>query len=237
VGNNTCIGALRNIKENSIIYFVFNDTGSHSILEYYCETKVIEPIFSPFTRGAITFTTDFLGFTLNNKIHSANVLDDILTWVDNNVSPRKINKKSAKAFMNGTPASADVFPYSDLIATGTNAEKMQFIEFIKYKPAEEPIIELRYDSSRLTNYLQEKMIQVMYRYIYEDNETSRWSDGSYISLPFGTENINGTFANTIANNYLRVIFNTGHPTVKAIDLAFRFGNVGVWAGYKAGHSF
>lgn len=226
-GNNTCIGSLRNIKENSIIYFVYNDLGNHSILEFYCETRTIEVIFAP--DAALGFTTNFLGFTLENKIHSANIIDDILTWTDNNVSPRKINKKSAKAFMNSTPPSADVFPYSSLIATGTEAQKLQFIEFIKYKPPFQPVSELRFDSSRKTNYLQEKMVQVIYRYIYDDDEYSRWSDGSYVSLPYGTENINGTFANSVANNYLRAIFNTGHPTVKAIDLAFRFGNTGTWA--------
>ena len=95
-GDNTCIGTLRNIKANSIIYFVFNSLKNHSILEYKCDTKVIEPILIPV--ASIPFTTEFLGFTKENKIHSANVIDDILLWTDNNVSPRKINIKELKTF-------------------------------------------------------------------------------------------------------------------------------------------
>lgn len=148
-GNNTCIGALRNIKENSIIYWVYNDLNNHSILEYYCETKTILPILEPFTLGSLVFTTEFLGFTLGNKIHSANIIDDLLFWVDNNVSPRQINKKSARAFLNQTAPSADVFPYSDVIATGTTEQRIQFLETIKYKPQSQPLIELDFDPARL----------------------------------------------------------------------------------------
>lgn len=229
-GNNTCIGSLRNIKENSIIYFVYNDIGNHSILEYYCETKTILPILAPFSITGLTFTTDFLGFTLENKIHSANIIDDLLFWVDNNVSPRQINKKSARAFMNQTPPSADVFPYNNIIATSSvPAQKLQFIEAIKYKPQTQPLIELGFDPTRKTNYIKELMIQVKYRYIYLDNERSRWSDGSYVSLPENDENVNGVFYNSTANNFLRVFYNLGHPNVKAVELAFRFGNTEAWA--------
>jgi hypothetical protein len=226
-GDNTCIGSLRNIKANSIIYFVFNSLNNHSILEYKCDTKVIEPILIPV--ASIPFTTEFLGFTKDNKIHSANVIDDILLWTDNNVSPRKINIKRAKDFLAQLPPSSITTPYDNLIATGTANQKIQFVESIKYKPLAQPSIGMGFDQTKKTNYLREKMIQAKYRYIYDDNEYSRWSDGSYVTLPQDTENIYGTFYNTVANNYAEVIFNTGHPTVKAIDIAFRFGNTGVWA--------
>jgi hypothetical protein len=228
-GENTCIGTLRNIKENSIIYFLYNSLGNHSILEYLCETKTIQPILVPFTLGSLVFNTSFLGFTKENKIHSANILDDILTWTDNNVSPRKINKKRAYDFIQQLPPSATNIPYDNLIATGTDAQKVQFIEFIKYKPFEEPTVEPKYNPSKKTNYIREKMIQVKYRYIYDDNEYSRWSDGSYVTTPSPNENVVGLFSDSSSFNYVAVTLNTGHPTVKAIDVAFRFGNTGIWA--------
>jgi hypothetical protein len=227
-GENTCIGTLRNIKQNSIIYFLYNSIGNHSILEYFCETKTIEPILVPFTLGSLVFDTSFLGFTKENKIHSANILDDILTWTDNNVSPRKINKKRAYDFIQQLPPSAINIPYNNLIATGTNNQKIQFIEFIKYKPLAEPFAGLGFNPDKLTNYIKNKMIQVKYRYIYDDNEYSRWSDGSWVTLPQGTETYLGINSNTVANNKVIVTLNTGHPTVKAIDVAFRFGNLGIW---------
>lgn len=225
-GDNTCIGSLRNIKANSIIYFVFNSLNNHSILEYKCDTKVIEPILIPV--ASIPFTTEFLGFTKDNKIHSSNVIDDILMWTDNNVSPRKINIKRAKDFLAQLPPSSITTPYDNLIATGTAAEKIQFIESIKYKPYSEPAIGLGYDPNRRTNYIREKMIQAKYRYIYDDNEYSRWSDGSFVTLPTNAENINGTSSAATENNYAAVVVNTGHPTVKSIEIAFRFGNTDVW---------
>lgn len=226
-GNNTVIGSLRNIKENSIIYWVYNDDGNHSILEYYCLTKVIEPILEP--KPSINFTTEFLGFTLENKIHSSFILDDILGWTDNNVSPRKINKKRAKDFLNQLTPSAENIPYSNLLATGTLEQKLQFIEFIQWKPIEISRIEMDYDPTRNTNYLTEKMVQMKYRYIYDDNEVSRWSDGTTISLPTGQENANGVVTLKTDNNFVRAWINTGHPRVKQIDVAFKFGDRGIWA--------
>jgi hypothetical protein len=228
-GENTCIGTLRNIKQNTIIYFLYNSIGNHSILEYFCETKTIQPILVPFTLGSLVFDTSFLGFTKEYKIHSANIIDDILTWTDNNVSPRKINKKRAYDFIQQLPPSAINIPYNNLIATGTEAQKIQFIEFIKYKPFEEPAVEPKYNPSKKTNYIREKMIQVKYRYIYDDNECSRWSDGSYTTRPSPNENAIGLFSDSASFNYVAVTLNTGHPTVKAIDVAFRFGNTGIWA--------
>ena len=222
-GDNTCIGSLRNIKANSIIYFVYNSLGNHSILEYMCETKIVEPILTPV--ASIPFTTNFLGFTKENKIHSSNIVDDILTWTDNNVSPRKINVKSAKEFLAQLPPSAATHPYDNLIATGTDAQKVQFIEFIKYKPSIPPSIESLFNPARKTSYIKEKMIQAKYRYIYDDNEYSRWSTGSITSYP-GLENATGELPNS--NNYIKVGYNTGHPTVREIEIAVRFGNTGVW---------
>jgi hypothetical protein len=227
-GNNTVIGTLRNIKENSIIYFVFNDLLNHSILEYKCLDKIVEPILEP--RASIGFTTEFLGFTIENKIHSANILDDILTWTDNNVSPRKINKKRAKDFLNQLTPSADNIPYDNLLATGTFEEKVQFIELIKYKPQRAiSTIETDYDPTRNTNYIINRMVQMKYRYIYDDNEISRWSDATPFTLPVGGENANGTISLKTNNNFVRCYVNTGHPTVKNIDVAFRFSDRGIWA--------
>lgn len=225
-GNNTCIGTLRNIKENTIIYFIFNDIGNHSILEYYCLDKIVEPILEP--RASIGFTTEFLGFTIENKIHSCSILDNILTWTDNNVSPRKINKKRAKDFLNQLTPSAENIPYDNLLATGTLEQKLQFIEFIKYKPQPFGFIETGYDPTRNTNYIVNQMLQMRYRYIYDDFETTRWSDATTVSLPVGQENANGTISLKTANNYVRCFVNTGHPTVRAIDVAFRFGDRGIW---------
>jgi hypothetical protein len=231
-GRNKCIGALRDIKRNAVINFVWNENGDHSILHYFCETNVIEEILAPKAALPITnipFTTNFLGFTEFNKIHSSNILDDILTWTDGNVSPRKINIKRAKDFMLQLISSFVNIPYDNLIATGTDSQKIQFIDSIKYAPVNKTAIALGTDTTRKTNFIRNSMIQVIYRWVYDDNEKSRWSTGSYVSLPANQENAAGMFTNSVTNNYLSATYNTGHPTVKAVDIAFRFSNLGTWS--------
>lgn len=227
-GRNKCIGSLKDIKRNAVIFFVFNELGNHSILHYFCATNTIEPIFLPFTTGSITFTTNFLGFTEFNKIHSSDIIDDILIWTDNSVPMRKINIQRAKDFMNQLAPSAANDPYSNLIATGTDEQKIQFIQAIKYPPLEKPTHILSYDIQRKTSLIRGAMIQVRYRWLYDDNEPSTWSTGSYTSLPFGEENANGLFVQTSANNVLIITINSGHPTVKKIEVAFRFSNTSDW---------
>lgn len=234
-GNNKCIGSLKDIKRNAIIYFVFNDLGNHSILHYLCATNTIEPIFIP--KQVIipvpvphteNFTTDFLGFTEFNKIHSSNIIDDILLWTDNNVPPRKINIQYAKDFLNGVSPTPSQRTYSEQLAIGIDRVKQQFVNAIKYAPVDKPTHQLGYDPARKTNFIRGFMIQCRYRWIYDDNEPSRWSTGSYVSQPIDDENINGPFADTNANNFLEVTVFSGHPTVRQIEVCFRFNNNSEW---------
>lgn len=225
-GNNTCIGAIRDIQRNAIIYFVYNDQGGHSILHYFCGTNTIEAILEPSL--TIPFTTDFLNFQKLSKIHSANIINDILLWTDNFNPPRKINIKRAKDFMLQLTPSAINTPYNNLIATGTLEEKLEFIDWIKRPNLYQPTLELLFNPDRKTNFIKNKMIQVRYRYLYDDNEPSVWTTGSEVTLPFNQENVLGIYAVTTANNYIRVTYNSGHPTVKQIEIAFRFDNSGAW---------
>lgn len=239
-GRNKCIGAVRDIKRNAIIYFIWNENDNHSILHYMCTTKTIEEIFFP--RIVITwsgtipipvnFTTSFLGFTEFNKIHSANVMDDLLLWcdgvADDSNHPRKTNIKRAKDFMNGLQPSATDTPYSPLLATSTLNVKLPFINSIKYPPLFPPTTVLGTNENISTNFIRNRMVQVSYRYVYDDNEKSRWSVASQISLPRRQENRQGLIASNVYNNYLTITVNTGHPTVKKIDVAVRFNNTSVW---------
>lgn len=225
-GQNKVIGTLEDIKRQAIIYFVWNAQGNHAIMHFMIKTRTIEPILQ--RKDSIPFVTDFLAFTEQNKIHSSNIVDDILTWTDDNVSPRKINIKRAKDFMNQLTPSFINTPYSNLIATGSLDQKLQFIESIKYAPTVKPVVELGNDPDRKTNYLKEKMVQFRYRWVYDDKEKSTWSTGSYITLPDGEENVLGSFNDPSANNYVDVTVQTGHPTVTEIDIAVRFGNLGAW---------
>lgn len=225
-GNNTCIGAIRDIQRNAIIYFVFNDQGNHSILHYFCGTGVIEAILEPSL--TIPFTTDFLNFQKLSKIHSANIINDILLWTDNFNPPRKINIKRAKDFMLQLTPSAINTPYNNLIATGTLEERLEFIDAIKRPSLRQPVTELGFDATKLTNFILNRMIQVRYRYIYDDNEKSIWFTGSAVTLPQGQEGPFGPYTTPSANNYIDVFYDSGHPTVASIDICFRFDNIGVW---------
>lgn len=225
-GDSTCIGAIRDIQRNAVIYFLYNSNGNHCILHYFCATNTIEAILAP--EATIPFTTDFLNFQKLSKIHSANIINDILLWTDNFNPPRKINIKRAKDFLLQLTPSAVNTPYNNLIATGSLEQKLEFIDAIKRPSLRQPTTELGFDGTRATNFILNKMIQVRYRYIYDDNEKSVWFTGSAVTLPTGQENAFGPFSVPSANNYVDVFYDSGHPTVASIDIAFRFDNIGIW---------
>lgn len=94
-GLNTEIGSVENRVRNSIIYFVHNSLDEHTILEFESLTETIYEL----ARG------EHLNFDLNNRIHSAKVVDGkLLYWTDGKVyrdsiegnRPRKLNIDKAR---------------------------------------------------------------------------------------------------------------------------------------------
>lgn len=220
-GTNTRIGSTSG--NGTVIYFIKNTLGNHSILEFTSATETILPILAPINN----FTTNFLDF--DSLIHSADLFDGNLTWTDNDNPPRHLEVARAKAFMTGATPTQTVFPYDSLLATGTTAQKEQFISAIKYPPTSPPTLAYATNSSAKTNYIRGHIWQFCYRYVYSDRSRSVFSTFSKVSTPADEEFASTVqYANNSLNNQIQVTLNTGHPNVVRIEVAVRDGNLGQW---------
>lgn len=91
-GVNRCIGAVEDSERNAIIFFMYNSLQQHSIRRYYISTGVVEMIIQD----------PVLGFRLERRfrIHSANVVEEKLYWVNLALFPCKINMNRAIGYLN-----------------------------------------------------------------------------------------------------------------------------------------
>ncbi len=86
------------------------------------------------------------------------------------------------------------------------------------------------DGNMMINYVRNRYFQFRYRYIYDDNERSVWSGISDIVLPEGLNYLSEAqyVLDQTASNVVGIDINTGPFEVKAIEIAVREGNTGVW---------
>lgn len=91
-GTNTSIGCHEDKQGNSLVDFIFNTNGDHSILRYFQDTGETVII----AQGSV------LNFSLNTRVTHAEIIDDYLYWTDATDRtilagnpPRKINMPKA----------------------------------------------------------------------------------------------------------------------------------------------
>jgi hypothetical protein len=204
-GLNTCIGAKEHVINGSIIYLVHNASGNHGIYEYFPDTDTVEAIL----------INDILNFSLDRRIHSINIFDDNLTYTDD-LAPKHIIISSAKAHTAGTGSTADVFAYDNLINTGTDEQRAQFITAGAYPPLFPPVAEsVVFGIGPPNNF---SLHQFRYRYVYFDNTKSTFGPINQVLITVGDETYKSV-DNLYLDNAVKVTFNSGHPTVKTIQIA------------------
>lgn len=229
IGNNIVWKSIVNSHNGNTVYIIYNDQGNHSILEFNPKTKTIEAILEP--KASIGFTTNFLAFSPDFRIHSADIIDGNLLYTDNNEEPRHINIASAKAFMAQVGPQRSVFPYDNTLITGTEFQKKQLLFAIKTPPLNKPICSYSTNTSVETNNIKGRLYQFRYRYVYFDLSKSTFSPVSYLVLPNAIdENASGLDINLFqTNNIINVVMNTGNANIVRIEMAVREGNFGQWA--------
>jgi len=84
LGDNKVIGSVEDKQGSSLIYFVYNSLGNHTIWRYYPEEQTVAN-----DKGVIrkVLESSTLGFQVDKKIHSACVLDNYLIWANSTASP------------------------------------------------------------------------------------------------------------------------------------------------------
>jgi hypothetical protein len=240
-GINTVIGSAKWIENNSIIYFVFNDQDNHSIWTYKLDTKEIKKVISNLTvtiqlpppLNPITIETyagDALNFKVENKIYHANVIDNILYWTDGFNPPRKLDIKSAITFIESQGLDEDGY---SLGAFNTVEEASKTMDVLKAPPT--VVIEAEYQTNPNKNFnkLYGNQYQFRYQYVYENNEESKWSMISKQPFPTVSEFVAGrNTIDALADNEIKLTYNTGSVNVRQINFAYRRGENGPWLIFK-----
>lgn len=204
-----CIGAYSDSFRNTVIYFLWAESGYHSIVEYDNSTRTNSPIF---TNLLDSNGLDILGFTEHNKINSINVYHrnieegegDILFFLDSLGRPTVMD---ILRFKNGeyTPVIRDI------------------IDVAKRPPLLPPSSGYSKDTTRNTNSLKDKLFRFKYRYVYDNNEKSTCSPISLMPIPLNILDVNKN-NNIQENNLITIGLNTGDKDVKAVELLMSYVN-------------
>lgn len=91
-GTNRCIGKCVDAQRKAIVFFLYNSNGDHSIRRFFVDTNIVELIIQD----------PVLGFRpeRRNRIHSSNIVEEKLYWVNLALFPCKINMERAIGYLN-----------------------------------------------------------------------------------------------------------------------------------------
>lgn len=191
-GFNKCVGACEDNEEPKVYYLVYNSNKNHSILEFDYTSNTIVKVMQD----------EILNFLPNKLITGISKLENILIFTDNNNDIRQIDVEKGKAGLYPSPLIDE------------------YITLIRRPPNCEPSAEYFNDLTRDINYLEKKLFQFKYRFIYYNYQKSSWSPISQIPLPVGQP----PYYTATSNNTIKVTLQTGNPLVSRIEIAARTSN-------------
>jgi hypothetical protein len=199
-GTNKVIGFYSDKVRNRAYYFLWNSNGYNTILYYDLNTDEVVPVFISKTQSN---GIDILNFNPSYKVLSVNIFyrdleGDILFFNDGYNQPKSLN----------------------VINLYGDDWKLEYLLVAKAPPVMPPKVVYENDTTITINNLRNKLFQFSYRFVYDNNEKSVWSSKSIVPLP---QQPSLTLTDNTATNNARiaVLFSTGGPDVKAIELCFR----------------
>lgn len=196
-GTNKVIGSCKDIKNNAIIYMVYNSENKHKFLRFYINTKRIEDLL-PGT------DTSVLGWTPTSYIWNAKIVEtgseQLLFFLDETTKlPRRLN---TSLWENRGSNYAYTLVEDD-------------ISVAKKPPHTAPTWEYVQDINQQSNFIADANYQFRYRWIYEDGEISSLSPISTISIqPIDEPD----------TNYIEVTVNSGPIQVQKVQVLRRVGD-------------
>ena len=199
-GTNKIIGFYADRVRNRAYYFLWNSNGYNSILYYSVDANLVAKVLESKTDSN---GIDILSFNPSYKVLSVNLYyrddeGDILFFNDGLNPPRSLN-------------------VNNVYGTDWKAE---YLLVAKAPPIMPPQVVYENDTTITVNNLRNKLFQFSYRYVYDNNEKSVWSSNSIVPLP-QQPTLTLTDNNAENNARIAVIFSTGGPDVKSIELSFR----------------
>lgn len=221
-GINKCIGVHRSEQRDSVFFFVWSSIGQHGIYEYSHTTDAITTVLQ----------NNILNFGERSLITGTSDLEGLLYWTDDLNPPRKVNIEKAK--LHTASQGTDPNGYGIDLISGDTLVREKYINAIKAQPEYAPTIDYFTDPTRNSNRVRGKFLRFRYRYVYDDNEVSAWSEPSvlgYNAYDF-LENSNVfNAANSVYNiaqvqrllNGVSIGMNTSHETVVAVEVSVASG--------------
>ena len=177
-----------------------------------------------------TYAGEALNFKVENKIYHANVIDNLLYWTDGFNPPRKLDLNMAIKFIESNGSSEDGY---SLAAFSSVEESSKTMDVLKAPPT--VVIEAEYQTNPDKNFnkLYGNQYQFRYQYVYENNEESKWSMISKQPFPTVSEFVAGrNTIDALADNEIKLTYNTGSVNVRQINFAYRRGENGAWLIFK-----
>lgn len=220
-GKNRCIGVCESEAHKCVYFFIYNSAGSHGIYRY---------IASPGTEDSNVFEkvyeNEVLNFNDTSFVNADLVVNQdaehLLYFTDDRNEPRKINATRALA---GN--------YNDLINTGTNSEKEDFLAVCKRPPLTPPSIKFLSNDKRRVNRIRQSLFQFAYQYVYDDGEYSALSPASVLAVSPRHLSSEGETSFTYTKfNEIEVTLTNSKGPVKKLILYVRNGNSGFYSRVK-----
>jgi hypothetical protein len=198
-GDNKVIGALDNLTEDTVIYFVYNSFSNHSIYEYSVVNQSV----------TLLLQTSLLNFQRDKYIIDPLSIDDVLFFNDRFNEPRSINVTRARN--NDYP-----IPFEE-----------NFLNVIVNAPGFPPLADFKDDPAVTVNNVRNKLFQFRYKWVYLDNEESAWSPISKVAMPVDEAEFRPfAYYPLDKNNVIELEIDLSNEYVKRVKIAAREGNTG-----------
>tara|TARA_R100000278_G_scaffold121358_2_gene105101 strand:+ start:611 stop:6343 length:5733 start_codon:yes stop_codon:yes gene_type:complete len=210
-----CIGTFEDGQNNRIYWFVHDPNFSKGLTKKLDLIVSLNPTTNNLNYHVVsiddgTGVNTTLNFNSTNLITSVNKIEDLLFFTDNVNPPRVINVQTN-------------YPNPEFNQDLITAEELLVI---KKPPTASPQLSFKFKTNPLgDDFLSDRFICFAYRYQYANGEfsaTSQWTqpafDPGIYDYNFST-NTNEGMINTISG--VDIVFNSGSPLVKAIQLLYK----------------
>jgi hypothetical protein len=210
IGSNKTIGSVHSDKTKDIFFFVFNTSGHHGIYRYNLSKQSVDVVYQD---SILNFKKN--SFVKADVVYNGN--DEVLLYFTDGINPpRKINASKA--------LKSTSYP-SSISQSIKNVE----LDVCKQPPLEPITFTYQTDSTLSSNFINDKLFQFAYQYVYADGEVSAIS--AYSKLAINPNNVFDSFITeeerNSSNNAIKLEYaNSESPEVEEIRLLKRNGSSG-----------
>ena len=202
------IGGCAYTERKSIVYFVFNEAGDHSIWYYNTQDQT----------HTLIIQDPILNFQIDRKINNAAVINNILYWTDGYFESYELGVDGYWEY--NPPRMINI----DKAIAGYAVVDEALLDIVK-APAAYALNPQYITNGTQANNLYGQAYQFAIQWGYENGERSVWSVTSPVPVPIKQEYIQGrNYNQPFEENAIQVDIPTGSEQVRYLRVAVRPGN-------------